>query len=228
MASISKLASAIHNDIVGGLRGYHHNMSLSIEQLEDEIINMRLQVLKEYTLKGILPLNDLLVAINCVQVDCKDLDRCSCRSDYAGPPVAHFEIPQILNDFGNAAISYIGSTDRQTPFMFYTSSYAWNYYHKYRRRGKNKPFVYIDLAPNENGMLDCFIFNAPLLKEISVVAAFKDPRQLEQFGCCSDVDDNNFTFIDNEIQKRLTEQKVRYYRQLAPPVLPNDQTYTQG
>jgi hypothetical protein len=28
---LNKLASAIRNDIVSGLRGYHHNMSLSIE-----------------------------------------------------------------------------------------------------------------------------------------------------------------------------------------------------
>jgi hypothetical protein len=28
---IQKLASAIHNDIVGGLRGYHTNLSLSEE-----------------------------------------------------------------------------------------------------------------------------------------------------------------------------------------------------
>jgi len=51
-----------------------------------------------------------------------------------------------------------------SPFIYYTSPHAFNYYRKYRRRGKNRPFVYIDVAPNENGMLDCFIFNAPLLK----------------------------------------------------------------
>jgi hypothetical protein len=28
---IEKLASAIHNDIIGGLRGYHTNLSLSME-----------------------------------------------------------------------------------------------------------------------------------------------------------------------------------------------------
>ena len=36
--------------------------------------------------------------------------------------VAHFEIPQLINDFGNGAIEYIGTIDRQCPFTFYTSS----------------------------------------------------------------------------------------------------------
>ena len=92
MAMFAKLASAIMNDVVSGLRGYHHNMSMSLEQLEDEIVEERLQVIKEYSLKGILPIRDLLLAVNCIDVDCKDLDRCKCSS-YVGRPVAHFEIP---------------------------------------------------------------------------------------------------------------------------------------
>lgn len=227
MAMFAKLASAIMNDVVSGLRGYHHNMSMSIEQLEDEIVEERLQVIKEYSLKGILPIRDLLLAINCIDVDCKDLDRCKCSS-YTGRPVAHFEIPQVVNDYGDMAIDYIGSTDRQFPFVFYTSSYVWNFYHKYRKRGKQKPFVFIDTTPNENGMYDCFLFNAPMMKQISVVAVFKDPRQLENYGCCSDLADHNFSFIDNEVKRRLIEKKVRYYRQLAAPILPNDQEYAAG
>jgi len=37
----SKLASAIKNDVVSGLRGLHHNMSMSMEQLEDDIVDKR-------------------------------------------------------------------------------------------------------------------------------------------------------------------------------------------
>ncbi|MCD8210339.1 MAG: hypothetical protein LUC37_02215 [Prevotella sp.] len=56
--------------------------------------------MKEYSLKGILPLRDLYMSINCVEIDCKDLDRCkvcdgSSTSDEYCPstPMAHFEIP---------------------------------------------------------------------------------------------------------------------------------------
>ena len=221
-----KLASAIYNDIVSGLRGMHHNPSLSIEQLEDDIVDTRLQILKEYSLKGILPVEDLLTSINCIPVDCKDLDRCTC-STITGKPVAHFEIPQLLNDYGSNSIQYIGSTDRQFQFVWSTSA-QWKYHWKYSKRGKRKPFVYIDITPNKNGMYDCFIFNAPLLKEVSVVAIFKDLRQLEGFSCCSDVEGDNFNFINNEIKNRLTAQKIKYYRQLAAPILPNTQQYNAG
>ena len=33
----------------------------------------------------------------------------------------HFEIPQILNDYGTAAIDYLGSADKQFPFIYYRS-----------------------------------------------------------------------------------------------------------
>lgn len=223
---ISKLASAIINDVYSGLAGLHHNISMSVEQVEDEIIQMRLQVIKEYQLKGILPIKDLLLQINCIPVDCKDLERCPICKPGIKTPNAHFEIPQIINDFGASAIAYIGSVDRMNSFSVYVNSNFTNLYQKYRKRGKDKPYVYIDPAPNENNMLDGYIFNAPLLKQISVVAIFKDPRQLDDYGCCSDLDDiQNMTFIDTEVKDRLTKQKITYYRQLHMPNLPNDQKY---
>lgn len=224
---INKLASAIHNDILSGLRGYHTNLSLSEEQLEDDIIDERLQIIKEYSLKGILPVKDLYLSINCIPVDCKDIERCRCRENDCITPTAHFEIPQLLNDYGLQAIDYIGSTDRQLPFIYYTSSTAFRY-HKYRKRGKDRPYVWIDTTPNENGMYDCFIFNAPLLKQVSITAIFKDIRQLDKYECCNSISDDNMTFINNEIKKRLTEKKIRYYRSFSQPNLPNDQAYQPG
>lgn len=238
--SIRKLADAIRNDIVSGLRGLHQNMSLSVEQLEDEIVSMRLLVLKEYMMQGIIPVHDLLVSINCIPVDCESIDKCNCNSTNCGTdPIAHFEIPQLLFDFGlKKAIQYIGSKDKQHPFLVYTKPIDQaKTYQKYRKRGKKKPWVYIDVTPNSNGMLDCYIFEAPLIREVSVVGIFKDPRQLEEFQCnkCDDTNrdkdsrmDMNFNFIDNVVKDRLTTQKIKYYRQLATPILPNDQKYNAG
>lgn len=222
----TKLASAVINDVYSGLAGLHHNLSLSQEQIEDEIVALRLQVIKEYQLKGILPLKDLLVAINCVPVDCKDLERCPICKPGVKTPNAHFEIPQIINGFGTAAIAYIGSVDRQNPFTFYVSSDFSQKYQQYRKRGKDKPYVYIDPTPNENNMYDGYIFNAPLIKLISVVGIFKDLRQLEGYNCCENYDEpENYSFIDIEVKNRLVQQKINYYRQLHMHVLPNDQQY---
>ena len=114
------------------------------------------------------------MSINCIPIDCKDIERC-CLNPNSGDQIAHFEIPQIMTDFGTDAIEYIGATDRQLPFIWYNNINNWKA-HKYRKRGKNKPYVYIDMTPNVNGMYDGYVFNAPLLKSITIVAIFKDPR----------------------------------------------------
>ena len=69
-------------------------------------------------------------------------------------------------------------------------------------------------------MYDCFVYNAPLLNTISITAIFKDLRQLERYSCCTE--DNNMSFIDTEVKKRLTQKKLLYYRQYAPLNKPND------
>ena len=237
--SIKRLADAIFNDVVSGLRGYHQNMSMSKEQLEEEVVQMRLAVIKEYMLKGILPIDDLLMSINCIPVDCDTLDKCSCSGQICGTPTAHFQIPQLLLDFGlNSTIKYIGSSDKQHPYLVYTKSLdKVKSYQKYRKRGKNKPWVFVDITPNQEGLIDCYIFGAPFIKQVSVVAIFKDPRQLEEFQCDCNSDnpenkttqmDNNLNYLDIVIKDRLTQQKLRYYRQYAAPIQPNDQEYKAG
>lgn len=224
---IEKLASAIRNDVVSGLKGFHSNLSMSTEQLCQDIVDERLQILKEYSLKGILPTRDLYISINCIPVDCKSLDKCRCNNQNFSTPTLHFEIPQILNDYGSLSIDYIGSTDKQLPFIYYTSPSILRQ-HQYRKRGKDRPYVWIDTTPNEKGMYDCFVFNAPLLKVVSISAIFKDLRQLDNYDCCTDLQDDNMTFINNEIKKRVTEKKIRYYRQFSPSNTPNNQEYKEG
>ena len=220
---VNKLASAIYNDVKSGLAGYNSNSTLSIEQLEDDVVDERLQIIKEYSMKNLVPRNDLLMSINCIQTDCKSLDKFPCSGTTYSKPQVHFEIPQILNDLAQESVEFIGSIDREVQFKVYTNT-SWQY-HKYMRRGANKPFVYIEPTPNENNMYDCWVYNAPMLKTISVIAIFKDPRQLSQYDCCSGNDLDNTSFVSTEIKKRLTEKKLRYYRSLIVPPQPNDQTY---
>lgn len=229
---IEKLASQIRNDVVSGLRGYHQNLSMNMDQLQDEIVACRLEILHQYFLKGIFPIKDLVLAINCIDVDCKALERCSCgKASEDDTLVAHFEIPQVISYFGKQAIQYIGSTDRKNKFTVITSLTELEN-KKYRKRGKSKPYVWIDYSPNENGMLDCFLFNAPLLEQVSVVGVFKDPRQLNQYSCCNTDElngpDVNPSFVDQLIKDKLTKEKLYYYRQMAAQRLPNDQQYVTG
>lgn len=117
-----------------------------------------------------------MLAINCVPVDCQYLERCPVCRDGGETPNLHFEIPQIVTEFGDAAIAYLGSTDRQKEFDVYMTSNYTNKYHAYRKRGKRNPYVYIDPVPNKNNMFDGWVFNAPFLKTLSIVAVFKDMR----------------------------------------------------
>lgn len=220
---IEKLTSQIINDVLSGLGGYHSNLSINRNQVADEIVALRLSLLKDYYLKGIYPIKDLLMAINCIEVDCNSLERCSCVENTKN--VKHFQIPQIVTQYGKQAIQYLGSIDRQNKFRIVTSLTELQNI-KYKRRQSNKPIVWIDTAPNENGMLDCFLFNAPFVKQISIVAVFKDPRQLQQYSCCSESTDDNVSFIDQQIKDKLTKEKIYYYRQLKAPILPNNQQYT--
>lgn len=229
---IEKLASAIKNDVVSGLRGYHQNLSMNMDQLQDEIVACRLGIIHQYFLKGQFPIKDLLIAINCIDVDCESLERCRCgKISEDDTLVAHFQIPQLISYYGKQAIDYIGSTDRRNKFTVITSLSEFNN-KKYRKRGNNKPYVWIDYAPNAEGMLDCFLFNAPLLEQVSVVGVFKDPRQLNKYNCCNTEDlngpDVNVSFIDELVKDKLTKEKIYYYRQLQANRLPNDQQYVTG
>lgn len=219
---VTKLAYAIYNDIVSGLAGITSNPTISIQQLEDDVVDERMQIIKEYSIKNLMPKKDLLMSIDCIDVDCKSLDKCPCSKISLTTPELHFEIPQLINDFSDDAINYVGSINREDEYVTYTSITGFKY-HKYKRRGADWPYVYIETAPNENNMYDCWIFNSPFTKKISIVAIFKDPRQLIGYKCCVNEDLENYTFIAAEIKKRLTEKKIRYYRQLYQAPTPNTQ-----
>ena len=70
-----------------------------------------------------------------------------------------------------------------------------------------------------------------MLDKVSISAIFKDPRQLNNLpsscNCVEGIDDNK-SFINNEIKNRLVKEKIYYYRQLAAPLKPNNQEYTEG
>jgi hypothetical protein len=69
-------------------------------------------------------------------------------------------------------------------------------------------------------MLDCFVFNAPMVQQISVVGIFKDPRQVERYYCCRNENDDftltgsddNMSYLTQLVKERLTAEKIKYYR----------------
>ena len=223
--NVNQIASAIINDLFSGnLVSLSNRAMISQEQIEDECIEARCAIIKDWYLKNMLNLGDMMVAINCVEVDCKDQNKCSCMSSLANAKMAkHFEIPQLMPGLGVDALAFVGSTDRSHAFKIYYNLEAIKYqqhYQKYRKRPNNKPFVYIEKTPNENGMYDCWIFDAPLVQYIAVIGIFKDPRQLEKYNCCDDIDYLEMGAISNEIKNRILQKKIQLYRTSAPPAAP--------
>jgi hypothetical protein len=172
--TLDKIVSSIYNDLQSGLAGFNANPTISFEQLSDEVTEKRQGVILDLFAKNLLKLEDLAVSLNCIDVDCENMVKCdSCdKEPLAVKNQAHFEIPQLISDYGKNSIRYIGSVDRKNNFTIITSLSELNN-KKYRKVGKNKPYVWIDLAPNKNGMLDCFLFNTPLLKPDSFVVEKK-------------------------------------------------------
>lgn len=209
------------NHVYSGTSGLNANIKISQEQLMDEIVAERNIILKEYLLKGILNFQEMFSAINCIEVHCDYMSKC-CNLPM-GEKALHFEIPPIMYINGVDTIKFIGSVDRKTKYIVYTDeSYR---YHSYKKRGANKPYVYVDTAVNSNGNLDCYIFNAPMVKYISVVALFQDPRRLMEWDCCAENPETylDFGLITDEVIRRLVEKYLRWYRQNQVPTLPNNQ-----
>lgn len=219
---LSKIASAIYNDIMAGLSGMNANPTISLEQLEDEIVEERNTVIKEWYEKNLLRKHDLMMAINCVPVDCADQNKC-CTAGLPSKPALHFEIPQLMDGIGRDSIEFIGSTDRHVSYDIYYSLDALDY-RKYKKRVSNKPYVYVERTPNSNNMYDCWIFNAPFVKSISVIGIFRDLRQLAEFNCCNTPDFLDFGSVSNEVKRRLTAKKLQYYRQNLVQPHPTDLT----
>lgn len=221
--NVKQIASAVLSHIYDGLKGAVANIAVSQEQLEDEVVAERNTIIKEYLIKGVANLQEVYSAINCVEVQCASMSKCCGELGDLGQKALHFEIPPVLLLSGVSTIKFIGSIDQKEKYQVYTNN---DYkYHQYKKRGANKPYVYLDTTVNSNGMIDGYIFNAPLVKMISVVAVFLDPRKLVEFNCCADEEIvTDCGIISNDIVHRLTQKYAMWYRQNVLPPIPNTQS----
>lgn len=214
--TVNQIASAVWNDLFGGSVIPPSNRSLiSLEQLEDEVIEIRKSVISEFYRRSLLSINDVSYAVNCIEISCEDMNRCPCKS-LPGKIAQHFEIPKLLDALGNDAIIFIGSVDRVVSYRIYNSLAAANY-QAFKKRHADEPYVFIDKTPNKNGMIDGWIMNAPFVKYISVVGIFDDPRKLEAFNCCQSDGYLEMGSLSQEIIRRMLVNKTQLYRNIAPP-----------
>lgn len=63
------------------------------------------------------------------------------------------------------------------------------------------------------------------MKRISIIAIFKDPRQLEEYDCCNNGNANykELGSVTDLIREKITKEKMVYYRQNVVIPVPNKQ-----
>ena len=223
-----ELADAIINNVSSGLKGAIGNFSYSREQVEKEVGVERNAIIKEYSVKNIIPKKDLVQTIRCIPVVCDDISKC-CDGMESGVKVRQFKLPRLSTVFKDTPIDFIGTIDRKKDYKVYFDKSYLN--HQFRRYTSKKPYVWIDMGSNdENGDVTAYLFNANLQEYMSVTAVFEDPYHVIECDCL-DPEDKEFPapqFIQRDIIVRISERYVRYHKQLIPQVnLPNTQT-SQG
>ena len=209
MGVYSRLASAIYNDLHAGLKGLTNEWTLSIEQLEDEIADLRMKMIHDRLVANIKEKHQFATTIKCIPVDCQPIGRCDCQGEsLPDKAVPHFKMPVPFMVGACAIILYIGPTDMSEPYKVYT-----NYEHirnlKGRRSKLKTPYVYVNMSPDKDGKIDAYIFNAPYVQQVTVTAVFRNIKKYMDEICC-EYDDNS-EILNSDISKAIVSGKTTLY-----------------
>jgi hypothetical protein len=220
--SYEELAYAVKNSVSAGLKS-PANYSYSIEQIIDESLLLRAKIIAEQSMSYKINSKYFMQKLTNVTLSCEKLNgACSVPIDEVE---AHFKMPKPLSTPGDDIMD-IGPIDNTTSFkIYYDTNYS---YHGYRYKTAHKPFVFIDLAAQDDeGYVRAYLMNAGKYKELkylNVRGIFADPRlaspapnfYMEEFHAPFEVQS---TIID-----MITAKYVQYYRQLNYGPVPNTQT----
>lgn len=223
--TLRELASAIRNNIVNGLKGTS-NEAFSIEQLMKEIILEANTVITLKIAEKVLSIESVAQRIDGIEIECTDISaNCAIDSQVNAP---HIEIPK-LSQFASAeeSLLYIGPMDNSKGFKVYTNrDYV---FHEHNLATKNRPYVWVNVAVNTNGMYDVFFFNLGKynnLKYVSVTARFENVYDLLSTSYADQFTASEFyapALVQNIVMTNITQKWVNYYRQLATPPPINNQ-----
>lgn len=226
--TLNEITSTIRNKVADGLSGNISNQAFSIKQLEEEVDIERAAYIQSYidTGRKINP-KYLLQTVDKLTITCMDLAQnvpCGFQSHFDVPAV---KIHPIAATFDDSAVEYFGLMNKQEGFIVYydTDSMA---LHKYRVKTKHLPFIWIDTTPDSDGYMTAFLMNAgkySTLKYLSMRSIFEHPTRIGAntagFG------DKEYPapgHIQKVIIKNITEEYIRYYRQLNVMPQPNTQS----
>lgn len=223
--TLEDIASSIRNNIGNGLKEVS-NVSYSLDQIKNEISNVRSQLILENSKSGTLNHSFFSQRRTGLKLTVSVFPEDGYVE--SNKNVLKVLIPKLAMTTDNSSVLYIGPADMSLNIkLYYNYDHVKN--HKYTRTLKNRPYAFIDLAQDEDGNVPVFVFNSSpaAFKDITVRAIFDDPVKIleEVDGIFSD--DKEFPAplaIQELIIDRVTSKFITYYKKLNHPNEPNDQT----
>ena len=225
--TLDQLIGAIQNNIGAGLKEVG-NYPYSLEQIKDEISNTRSQIVYSLSKLGKLDAKDFAqTPENSFEVVPAQFSGTDFMEE--GVSVATIYIPRLTQTAaGVSPIVYLGPMDMSLNMIVYFDYNKANS-HKYSRIIKNLPYAMIGAVQNDTGDLPVHLFNlGPMpFKYATVRAIFDDPIKVmeENDGVyAGEVEFPAPLGVQEMIIDQLSDKYITYYRKLAHPNEPNDQT----
>ena len=211
--SLNAIADIIINSVYSGTKGVA-NISLSKDQVKDEINLARNRMILDLHRKYALETEGLYQDITCLKATKKDI-RQACPVDVTAQDehkVLAVEIPRLLHIPRMNPVKYLGNSNRQVEWKYFWGNDF--IYRKYDKYAKNAPVAWINNTT-------IWLINPPdfLKKQITIQAIFENPRDLSAYNCCKASDNDPYpvppTIVDM-ITGKLINDYLRYYRMQNP------------
>jgi len=220
------MVSAIQNNIGAGLKEVG-NYPYSQLQLRDEIGTNRGQLIYKLSESGKLNINDFAQspATNYLLEPSAYPNSVPME---AGTSTYTINIPKLAQMVGTNPVAQLGPADMSLNVTVYTD-YDDALSHKYTRVIKNRPYAVVGVSQDGEGNVPVYFFNlgATPFKQVTIRAVFDDPIKLMEEKDGIYAGEAEFPAplgIQEMIIDILSDKYITYYRKLAHPNEPNDQT----
>jgi hypothetical protein len=223
--TLDEMVSAIRSNVGTGLKEVG-NYVYSLEQIKDEISNMRSLIIMQDSEKGVL--NREYFAQKITNLD--PLTPGIFPEEglvESNSPALITHIPKLAMTKNNSSILYLGPKDMSLNIKTYFS-YDDLRMHKYNRTIRNRPFAFIDNVHNDDGDIPVYIGNTgpATFRYITVRAIVDDPVKLMQRdGYYIDAEEFPAPLaVQALIIEQLSMRYINYYKAQLRPNEFNDQT----
>ena len=222
--TLEDMTSAIRTNVGTGLKEVS-NYPFSLEQIKDEISNMRSSIIYQLSSRGQLNPSYFSQSRKNIELSVSTFPEEGVLE--SSDAVFFAKIPKLAMTKDNSSVLYLGPTDMSLNLKTYYSFNALKT-HQYSRVIKNRPYAFIDLSQDDNGFVPVYITNIGpfIFKNITIRAIFDDPvKILQEDGYFVDTEEFPAPLTVQEmIVDSISKKYITYYRSLSTPNKPNDQT----